>query len=103
MRPLIDKAKLLQELVETYDVEAGEKISAAKLYNLVRAQKEVEPLIAYFYPAMDGDGWVCSNCGNDICYLQFEGENEHFCRNCGAEIINANDFYIEGKQSWRIR
>ena len=52
---------------------------------------------------MDSDGWVCSNCGHDICYLGFEGEYERFCRNCGAEMINANEFYFEGKQPWRLK
>jgi len=56
MKPLIDKAKLLQELVESYDIESGDKISPVKIYNLILAQKEEEPLIGYWYPARDGDG-----------------------------------------------
>ena len=103
MKPLIDKAKLLQELVESYDVEAGQSVSAAKIYNLIRSQKEEEPLIAYWYPDMDGDGWRCSNCNHDICYLSFEGDWEHFCRNCGAQMMNCGDFTIEDKRSWRIK
>lgn len=103
MRPLIDKAKLLQELVESYDVEAGQQISAAKLYNLIRSQKEVEPVVGYWYPAMDENGWICSNCGGDVCYLQFEGQNERFCRYCGAMMINAEDFELQDKKDWRIK
>ena len=103
MRPLIDKAKLLQELVESYDVDAGEKISTSKIYNLILNQKEEEPLISYFYPARDGDGWRCSNCGEDICYLLFNGVKERFCRYCGAEIINADQFTQEGDHAWELK
>lgn len=102
MKPLIDKAKLMQELVESYDIEAGQQISAAKLYSLIRAQKEVEPVIGYWYPAMDGDGWICSSCGEDVCYLSFDGQNEHFCRHCGAMMINAEDFAIRNNKDWRL-
>lgn len=103
MKSLIDKAKLLQELVESYDVESGDKVSPVKIYNLILAQKEEEPLIGYWYPARDGDGWICSNCGEDICYLEFEGERERFCRNCGAEMINAPEFSCADKRAWRLK
>lgn len=102
MRPLIDKAKLLQELVESYDVEAGQQISVSKLYNLIRNQKNVEPTVAYWYPAMDENGWVCSNCGNDVCYLQFEGAQEQYCRCCGAYMYNNDEFTCKDKEAWRI-
>lgn len=104
MEPLINKAKLLQNLVDSYDVEMGQKISSAKVYNIIRAQPEVnlEHLTAYWYPDMDGNGWRCSNCNHDICYLQFEGNWEKFCRNCGAEMINADDFICENK-TWRLK
>lgn len=105
MEPLINKAKLLQSLVNNYDVEMGQEISSAKIYNLIRAQPEVEIKhnTAYWYPAMDGDGWCCSNCNHDICYLQFEGNYEKFCRHCGAEMINAKDFICEGRKAWRLK
>lgn len=103
MKALIDKAKLLQELVESYDVEAGEKISAAKLYSLVLAQKDEEPSVGYWIPARDGDGWVCSVCNHDICYLSFDGPYERFCRNCGSMMINHDEFISENKGAWRLK
>lgn len=92
----------MQELTSQCDVESGEKISAAKIYRMIRAQKEEEPLTAYWYPDMDGDGWRCSNCNHDICYLGFEGTWEKFCRNCGAEMINASQFVCENNKAWRL-
>ena len=105
MKPLIDKAKLLQNLVNTYDVEVGQQVSSSKIYNMIRSQKDVEleQLTAYWYPDIDGDGWRCSNCNHDIYYLSFGGEHEKFCRNCGAEMINANEFICEDKQTWRLK
>lgn len=103
MKPLIDKAKLLQELVESYDVESGDKISPVKVYHLILAQKEIEPSIGYWYPARDGDGWVCSNCGENISCSEFRGERERFCRNCCAEMVNASEFFLDDKQAWRLR
>ena len=105
MQPLINKAKLLQKLVESCDVEAGQQISASKIYNMIRSEPDVEleELTAYWYPDMDGDGWRCSNCNHDICYLSFEGTWEKFCRNCGAAMINANDFICEDRKTWRLK
>ena len=103
MKPLIDKAKLLQELVESYDVESGDKISPVKVYNLILAQKEIEPFIGYWYPARDGSGWVCSNCGETISDSKFEGERERFCRGCGSDMINFPEFSRADKHAWRLK
>ena len=103
MKPLIDKAKLLQELVESYDVESGDKISPVKVYHLILAQKEIEPSIGYWYPARDGDGWVCSNCGENISCSEFRGERERFCRHCGSDMINFPEFSCADKRAWRLR
>ena len=103
MKPLIDKAKLLQELVESYDVESGDKISPVKVYHLILAQKEIEPLIGYWYPARDGDGWVCSNCGENISDSEFRGERERFCHMCGSDMINFSEFSCTDKRAWRLR
>ena len=103
MKPLIDKAKLLQELVESYDIEGGDKISPIKLYNLILAQKDVEPTIGYWYPARDGERWICSNCGEYICNEEFNGPYECFCRHCGAEMLNVSDFTCKNKRAWRLK
>jgi len=85
MKPLIDKAKLLQELVESYDVESGDKISPVKVYNLILAQKEIDPSIGYWYPARDGSGWVCSVCG-EILSVQSLEESENAIVVCAVRI-----------------
>lgn len=36
--------------------------------------------------ASDGDGVVCSNCGEDFCNIIYEVEKFKFCPNCGASM-----------------
>lgn len=98
MKPLIDQAKLLQTLVTSYDVEAGEKVSVAKIYNMILSAPTESPSEGYWYPAMDENGWRCSVCGHDICYNTFEGDDECYCKSCGSYMINHNEFMLDNKK-----
>ena len=37
-----------------------------------------------WYLADDGDGVVCSECGEDFCNIYLEVERFKYCPNCGA-------------------
>ena len=37
-----------------------------------------------WYLADDGDGLVCSECGEDFCNIYFEVDRFKYCPNCGA-------------------
>lgn len=39
-----------------------------------------------WYLADDGDGLVCSECGEDFCVLLNEVERFKYCPNCGARM-----------------
>ena len=34
----------------------------------------------------DGDGYHCSECGRDICYVDFEREEFNYCPSCGKKM-----------------
>lgn len=89
MKPLIDKAKLLQELVESYDVSGGDKISPIKLYSLIRNQPIVNQNISYWIPSADGDGVICECCNTDINLWSFN--DFPFCPYCGSQMANNLD------------
>ena len=36
--------------------------------------------------ADDGDGAVCSICGEDFCHLYLETDRFNYCPNCGAKM-----------------
>ena len=40
--------------------------------------------------ADDGDGVVCSECGEDFCNIYLEVERFKYCPNCGARMIKEN-------------
>lgn len=101
MQPLIDKAKLLQSLVDTYDVEGGQSVSTAKIYKMIRAQKVEEFPTTYFIPTMDGDGMRCEACNTDFDIWTFIPWN--FCPSCGANILNSDYFERDDKGYWRIK
>lgn len=99
MKPLISKAKLMQEIVDTYDVEAGQQVSVVKLYNMVRAQPEENPDTGYWLPSMDGDGVYCSSCGSDCDLWSFDAYA--YCPRCGSYQLNYNDFHRDDRGYWR--
>ena len=88
MKPLIDKRPLLEKITSKYDVEEGEKVSSATIYNMILNAPEVKRRQGYWFSSMDGDGHTCSWCGHDFCYLQYIDERPEwkFCPNCGAEM-----------------
>lgn len=89
MEPLISKTALLRELVDTYDVEGGRQVSAAKIYQMIRNQNVLGPTIGYWYPSMDGNGVVCSVCNTDIGSFAFDAYP--FCPYCGTSMANSNE------------
>lgn len=91
MKPLIDKARLLQELVDNYDLEGGTKISPIKIYSLIRNQPLAAANISYWIPSIDGDGVRCEACNADIDLWSFN--DFPFCPYCGAEMMNSNESY----------
>ena len=85
MKPLIDKAALMQQFVSTYDIEGGVKVPASKVYSMIINMPIEDPIYAWWLPAMDNDGWVCSNCNTDVNAWAFE--KFRFCPNCGASML----------------
>lgn len=41
--------------------------------------------------ADDGDGIVCSNCGEDFCTIVYEEERMLYCPHCGAKMDLEDD------------
>lgn len=42
-------------------------------------------------PASDGDGIVCSNCGNDFCTVFISAEKWNYCPICGSKMRYKNE------------
>jgi hypothetical protein len=47
---------------------------------------------ALYYLADDGDGVVCSECGEDFCNIYLEVDRFKYCPNCGAYM---REMYLE--------
>ena len=48
---------------------------------------EAVPVVyAEWLEAEDGDGIVCSRCGEDFCTLVNETDRFKMCHNCGADV-----------------
>lgn len=44
-----------------------------------------------WYIADDGDGLICSECGEDFCNIYLEVERFKYCPNCGAIMGENNE------------
>lgn len=48
--------------------------------------KYVEQKHGRWEEASDGDGVVCSVCGEDFCNIYLETDRFNYCPNCGAKM-----------------
>lgn len=79
----IERKALLAE----YDRQhTGEPGRARKLIEDAPAADVVEVVHGKWLEADDGDGIVCSVCGEDFCVLTNETERFKYCPNCGARM-----------------
>lgn len=62
----------------------------ANILNAQAIRDNLKPLLdetdkhGRWYLADDGDGLVCSECGEDFCNIYLEVERFKYCPNCGA-------------------
>ena len=77
----------LDNLAEGF-TEASQVIWLMSIYNTVDA---VEVVHGRWTEAEDGDGAVCSVCGEDFCNIYLEVERFLYCPNCGADMRERKD------------
>lgn len=83
MAEYIEREALLAE----YDrLHTGEPGRARKLIAEAPAADVVEVRRGKLVEADDGDGVVCSVCGEDFCTIIHETDRFKFCPNCGARM-----------------
>ena len=71
----------IEQLREDYGVGLGEK-KAADVVDVKHGRWE---------EADDGDGVVCSVCGEDFCTIYLETERFNFCPNCGCQMVGGEN------------
>lgn len=62
------------------------------LLEAVTTVDAVEAVHGRWTEAEDGDGAVCSVCGEDFCNIYLEVERFLYCPNCGADMRERNDY-----------
>ena len=51
----------------------------------------------------DGDGYHCSKCGRDICYVDFVKEEFNYCPSCGKKMKISSDIDVNKAIEWLER
>ena len=52
----------------------------------------------------DRDGYHCSECGRDICYVDFGREEFNYCPSCGKKMkIPSSDIDVDKAIEWLER
>ena len=81
----VDKDELIRAL--KYDRDQYYK----GYQDAMRDKDLVEVVHGRWVEADDGDGAVCSVCGEDFCNVYLEVERFNYCPNCGADMRERKD------------
>ena len=78
---------LLGAVCDGYCMDSRSELEELACY----LSKKMAPVVhGKWEDADDGDGVVCSVCGEDFCTLYLKTERFYFCPNCGADMRGDN-------------
>ena len=69
------------------EIEGTDKVLFGAVDAIERLTADVVPVVhGRWREADDGDGVVCSVCGEDFCNIYLEVDRFKYCPNCGARM-----------------